>query len=640
MNYLSVEQVSKHLGGRMLFENLRFGLEKGDKVALIARNGQGKSTLLRIIAGKEKADTGKSVLRKDITVGFLDQDPEFSEHETVLENVLRGNAPGIQVVREYEYWTDKLHADPEHAEALQQINHLIPQMDSLNVWDLETRVQQILGRFKIQDLGQKVKELSGGQRKRVALCRLLIEEPDLILLDEPTNHLDIEMTEWLEEWLSRPGITFLLVTHDRYFLDDICTRILELENKTLYDHVGNYSKYLEAKAEREISEQASIDKASNLYRKELEWMRRMPKARTTKSKARIDSFHDLKQKAFSGTTQDKLELTMKMSRMGGHILEFQKVSHAFGDKIILKDFSYTFRKGERTGIAGPNGVGKTTFLNLILEKLKPDAGMISRGETIRFGYYTQEGIQIAQDKRVLEVVKDVAEFIELADGNQISALQMLNRFLFLDDMPYAFVHKLSGGEKRRLSLLMILMRNPNFLILDEPTNDLDLETLSVLESFLLNFKGCLLIVSHDRYFLDKLTEHLLVFEGEGVITHFTGAYSEFRYMRKEEEKAAKLKERAGNKPLELLVQKAVPEKSVKLSYKEQKELENLEAEIKQLENKKELLEQSLAKQTEDFTEIQKLSVEIQTVINLLETCTERWLELEEKRMLQEETSSQ
>lgn len=633
MNYLSAEDLSKRLGDRILFENIRFGLEKGDKTALVARNGSGKSTLFRILSGQDQPDTGKSVMRKDISVGFLHQDPVFEEHKTVLENVLHGDHAGTKVLREYEYWNEQCLLHPENDEVHIKLTDLFPQMDALNLWDLESRVAQILGRFRIHDLGQKVNQLSGGQRKRVALCRLLIEDPDLILLDEPTNHLDVEMTEWLEEWLSQPGRTFLLVTHDRYFLDHICTRILEIDNKTLYSYPGNYSRYLEMKAERENSEAQAVEKAANLYRKELEWMRRMPKARTTKSKARIDSFYDLKEKATARDTGEQVELAMNMSRLGNKILEMDHVSKKYGDKIILDDFSYVFKKGERTGITGPNGAGKSTFLNMILGLVQQDSGEISAGETIVFGHYTQEGIHLPEDKRVIEVVQDIAEYIEMADGSKVGAVQWLRRFLFTGDMPYAFVSRLSGGEKRRLALLTVLMRNPNFLILDEPTNDLDLDTLSVLEEFLMSFNGCLLIVSHDRYFMDKLTNHLLVFQGEGKIQSYNGSYTEFREEQKEQEREQKLlekQERAVKAAAPVVEIKQAAVKS-KLSYKETRELEEMEQKVSELENRKKEAEEKLLQPGLIYTELEKITLDVQKINHELEQATERWMELEAKR---------
>lgn len=629
MNYLSVENLSKRLGSRVLFENLRFGIEKGDKTALIARNGSGKSTLFRIIAGLDAPDTGQAVIRKDIKVGILHQEPSFEEDKTALENILQGDSKAAEVLRAYEYWHEQLEQHPDHAEAQAKVHELLPQMDALELWDLEARITRILSRFRIHDLGKKMKAHSGGQRKRVALCRLILEEPDLILLDEPTNHLDIEMTEWLEEWLSESGRTFLLVTHDRYFLDHICTRIIELDQQNLYSYPGNYSLYLEKKAERMHADQLSVEKAANLYRKELDWMRRQPKARTTKSKARIDAFDVLKDKSRPIEESGKVELGMKMSRLGNKILEMDQVSKCYGEKVILKDFSYTFRRGERTGITGPNGAGKSTFLNLILGLTQADKGSISTGETIVYGHYSQEGIQLPEDKRVIEVVQDIAEYIEMPDGTQATALQWLRKFLFTGDMPYAPVSKLSGGERRRLALLTVLMKRPNFLILDEPTNDLDLDTLSVLEDFLLGFQGCLLIVSHDRYFLDKLTEQLLVFEGNGIVTPWNGTYSDFRAEKRLEEKEKKKAERP------ILTEPKIESKPVlpksKLSYKETKELETLEQRIQELETLKQIAESSLMEAGSDFTRLDEASSKIKMYQEELDLITERWMALEEKK---------
>ncbi len=629
MNYLSAENLSKRLGNRTLFENLKFGIDKGDKTALIARNGSGKSTLFRIIAGLESSDTGQAVIRKDIRVGILHQEPIFEEDKTALENILSGDSQSAKVLREYEYWHEQMIDHPEQLEAQEKLQDLMPQMETLQLWDLESRITRILDRFRIHDLGRKMRELSGGQRKRVALCRLIIEEPDLILLDEPTNHLDIEMTEWLEEWLSESGRTFLLVTHDRYFLDHICTRILEIDNQSLYSYPGNYSLYLEKKAEREYSEQLSVEKASNLYRKELEWMRKMPKARTTKSKARKDAFEVLKEKSKPIDDAGKVELGMKMSRLGNKILEMEHVKKKYGEKTILDDFSYTFRRGERTGITGPNGAGKSTFLNLILNKVQADSGIISPGETIVFGHFSQEGIQLPEDKRVIEVVEEIAEYIELPDGTQISALQWLRKFLFTGDMPYSYVSRLSGGERRRLALVMILMKRPNFLILDEPTNDLDLDTLSVLEDFLMGFGGCLLIVSHDRYFLDKLTDQLLVFEGNGIVRSWNGTYTAFREEQLQNEKEKKRQEKI-EKSLPVADMPSATLKS-KLSYKEVKELETIETRMAQLEVEKSNLESQLHETGADYAALEKLSSNIKKTQEELESLTERWMELEERK---------
>jgi ABC transport system ATP-binding/permease protein len=632
MNYLSVEQLTKSLGQRVLFENLQFGLSKGDKAALVASNGKGKTTLLRIIAGKDSPDSGSVVFRKDIRVGYLDQNPEINAEDTVLDYVLKGDLPILKVVRDHIAVRNRLQTHPEDEKALDTLSEVISQMDNLHAWDLETQVIRTLSRFRITDLEQKVGSLSGGQQKRVALCGLMIQDPDLILLDEPTNHLDVEMIGWLEDWLSQGNKTFLVVTHDRYFLNQICTRILELEDKTLYDHPGDYGDYLEGKSARESANQSQADKDQNLFKRELEWARRMPKARTTKSKSRMDAFSELKARVRNTKPSEALMLSMKMQRLGNMILEFDHTFKAYGDKIILKDFSYTFKKGERTGIAGPNGTGKSTFLNLITQQTSEDSGSIKRGETLKIGYYTQNGIQPDDSKRVIEWVQDIAEYVEMEDGSKLTALQLLRRFLFTEDMPYAYIHKLSGGEKRRLALLGLLIQSPNFLILDEPTNDLDLATMSVLEEFLMQFKGVLLIVSHDRYFMSKLTDSLLVFEGNGKITPFNGSYVEFMDIRKQEATENQSKPIAKAAEPEPLPKSAEPTvKGVKLSYKEQRELEALNLRIPELESSKLKLAEALQAAGSDFARVQDISKQIDALQSELDDISLRWLELEEKR---------
>lgn len=632
MNYLSVEQLTKSLGQRVLFENLQFGLSKGDKAALVASNGKGKTTLLRIIAGKDSPDSGSVVFRKDIRVGYLDQNPEINAEDTVLDYVLKGDLPILKVVRDHIAVRNRLQTHPEDEKALDTLSEVISQMDNLHAWDLETQVIRTLSRFRITDLEQKVGSLSGGQQKRVALCGLMIQDPDLILLDEPTNHLDVEMIGWLEDWLSQGNKTFLVVTHDRYFLNQICTRILELEDKTLYDHPGDYGDYLEGKSARESANQSQAEKDQNLFKRELEWARRMPKARTTKSKSRMDAFSELKARVRNTKPSEALMLSMKMQRLGNMILEFDHTCKAYGDKIILKDFSYTFKKGERTGIAGPNGTGKSTFLNLITQQTTEDSGSIKRGETLKIGYYTQNGIQPDDNKRVIEWVQDIAEYVEMEDGSKLTALQLLRRFLFTEDMPYAYIHKLSGGEKRRLALLGLLIQSPNFLILDEPTNDLDLATMSVLEEFLMQFKGVLLIVSHDRYFMSKLTDSLLVFEGNGKITPFNGSYVEFMDIRKQEateNQSKPIAKAAEPEPLPKSAEPAV--KGVKLSYKEQRELEALNLRIPELEASKLKLAEALQEAGSDFARVQDISKQIDALQSELDDISLRWLELEEKR---------
>ena len=537
MNYLSVENITKTYGERELFRSISFGIDAGKKVALIAKNGAGKSSLFKIIAGKDTPDEGNVVFRREIKVAFQEQDPLFNEEGSVAQNIFDESNKSLCLIRDYELINEKIEkGEPYDEEAFQQI---IIDMEEHGVWDYEVRTKQVLSQLKLTGLDRPLKLLSGGQRKRVALARILISEPDLLLLDEPTNHLDIEMIEWLESYLLRSKAAVLLITHDRYFLDEVCDEIIELDNKTLYTYKGNYEYFLEKKSERESVAQSEVEKAKNIMRRELEWIRRMPKARGTKSKSRIDAFYEIKEKASKKLKQENIQLDVKMSRVGGKVLELKKIYKSFPDWPILKGFDYTFKTGERIGIVGPNGVGKTTFLNMLMGLDEPDSGKINPGDTVIFGYYSQKGMNLKDDKRVIEVVKDIADVIELSDKSKVSASQMLNLFQFSGDMQHAFVSKLSGGEKRRLFLLTILMKNPNFLILDEPTNDLDLLTMSVLEDFLVKFKGCLLIVSHDRYFMDKLVDHLFVFEGQGVVSDFWGNYAEYRLWLEEKQISVK-----------------------------------------------------------------------------------------------------
>jgi ATP-binding cassette subfamily F protein uup len=549
MNFLSVENLSKNYGERDLFENIFFGLAQGDKVALVANNGTGKSTLLNILAGTEDADSGKVIYRSGVRKAFLVQDPNYKEEYTIQEVIERSNATLRKVISDYEQVIEKQATDQSEAVQL-AFETCYANMELFQAWDYDRKLENILHKFGLQDVQKKVNSLSGGQKKRLALALVLMDNPEFIVLDEPTNHLDIGMIEWLEDYLQQANLTILMVTHDRYFLDRVCNRIMELTDGKLYMHEGNYSYFVEKRAQREEVYAIEIDKAGKLMKKELEWMRRMPKARTTKSKARIDSFYEIEEKANSKKVQKELRLEVKMSRMGGKILEFKKVYKSYGDLAIVKGFDYTFRKGERIGIIGKNGVGKSTFLNMITSKEEPDSGKINVGDTIVFGYYSQAGMVLKEDKRVIEVVKEIADIITLGNGSIITASQFLQHFMFSPEMQFTFVSKLSGGEKRRLYLLTVLMKNPNFLILDEPTNDLDLMTLNKLEEFLENFPGCLLIVSHDRYFMDKLVDHLFVFEGDGQINQFTGNYTEYRI--EQDEKAEE--EEPVNQPLKSKIQ--------------------------------------------------------------------------------------
>ncbi|MDW8287842.1 MAG: ABC-F family ATP-binding cassette domain-containing protein, partial [Flammeovirgaceae bacterium] len=599
----------------------------GEKIALVARNGAGKTTLLNIITQKETADKGKVAINQQIKVGFLTQMPFFPSDVTVGQYIFQSESTLFQVVKEYEVALAN-YQQTNRQEDLERLEKATQKMQETDAWNLEAKVKKVLSIFGIEHLNTLVTQLSGGQQKRLALAKVLIEEPDFLILDEPTNHLDLDMIEWLEEYLMKSQLTLLLVTHDRYFLDRVCQEILELENQTIYRHKGNYSYYIEQKAIREEIEAKNVEKAKTLMRKELEWVRRMPKARGTKAKYRLDAFEELKEKATSAKKEEKLQLSVKTSRLGGKILELKHITKKFGEKYIVKDFSYAFKRKEKIGIVGKNGVGKTTFLKLLTEMIPLDAGSIEKGETVVFGYYQQEGIQLAEDKRVIEVVKEIAEFIPMAGGETLSASQLLQRFLFSPEQQYAYVSTLSGGERRRLYLLTILVKNPNFLILDEPTNDLDLLTLSVLEDFLERFEGCLLVVSHDRYFMDKLVDHLLIFEGDGKIVDFNGKYTEYRQMVEEAEKKEVQRIKAAQpspaKPHHL------PEKK-KLSYHEQKEYESIQKEIESLEKEKQRLIEALsAGSTNDYQEIKTLSERIQHIDVTLEEKMLRWIELDEK----------
>lgn len=637
MNYLSVESISKAFGSKVLFENISFGLNQGQRIALIAKNGAGKSTLLKIITGSEIADEGVVTFRKDIIVTYLSQNPQLDENNTVIEAIYNTGNLLLNAVKNYETVLEEFEKEYNDKTSA-QLEICSAEMDKLEAWGVEAKVHEILQRLKIAFLDKKISTLSGGQKKRVALAKVLIDEPHLLILDEPTNHLDVEMIEWLENYLVSRDLTMLLVTHDRYFLDSVCTEIIEMDAGKLFHYRGNFQYFVEKKAERETMENSEIDKAKNLYRRELEWVRKMPKARGTKAKYRVDSFYEVKDKAFSKQAEEKLELGVKMSRIGGKILEFINIRKAFGETKIVNNFSYIFKKGEKIGVVGKNGVGKSTFLNMIMGLEEPDGGKITTGETIILGYYSQEGLRLNEDKRVIEVVKDIAEFIPLADGSKLSASGLLTKFLFQPDVQYGYVSKLSGGEKRRLYLMTILIKNPNFLILDEPTNDLDIVTLSVLEDFLTNFQGCVLIVTHDRYFMDKMVDHLFVFEGEGVLRDFPGNYSEYRDKKDYEEKMLKKEENKNSIDEKISTPKIIEEKKFiekeipkrKLSFKEKFELEQLELEIADIESEKIELTEKLNNGTTNHEEIMKCSERIATIISLLDEKGLRWIELSEK----------
>ncbi|MEJ0105600.1 MAG: ABC-F family ATP-binding cassette domain-containing protein [Bacteroidota bacterium] len=621
MHYVSVEGLTKSYGITPLFENISFNIEEGDKVALVAKNGSGKSTLLKILSGKEKQDEGKLWVNKDVDVVLFEQEPAFEEGKTILDNIFFHDHPILNAIKEFEIISDEGN--------MEKMNDAIVKMDELGAWDFDTKVKQVLGKLNIHNLNQKVNTLSGGQRKRVALAKTLIDigfehKHVLLVMDEPTNHLDIEMVEWLEHYLNKERVTLLLVTHDRYFLDAVCKEIWELDGSNLYVYKGDYENYLERKAARIESELSSIDKAKNLYRKELEWMRKQPKARTTKSKSRQDSFYETEAKAKQQIDDQQLQLQVKMSRLGGKIIELKKVYKSFGEKIILKGFDYTFKKGERVGVIGKNGAGKSTFLNMLQGLEEADSGKINKGDTVIFGNYSQQGLIVKEDMRVIEFVKNIAESFPLASGGSLSAAQFLQLFLFDPDKQYTYVSKLSGGERRRLHLLSILFRNPNFLILDEPTNDLDLPTLGVLENFLTEFPGCLVIASHDRYFMDRLVDHLFVFEGDGVIRDFPGNYTQYRIetMRQETKE-----QKSGQKQQ---VQKVeITETKKKISFKDKREFEILEKEIADLNAEKELITRKLNDPGTPFEELQKLSQRIGEITGQLDKKEFRWLELSE-----------
>ena len=617
MNYLSVENISKSFGERTLFKDISFGINKDQKIAFIAKNGSGKTTIMSIINGLEEPDTGQVILRKSIKMAFLSQNNNLQDELTIEESIFASDNETLKVIDAYE----KALENPDNSEAYQKA---FDDMDRHDAWDFETQYKQILFKLKLEDFNLKVKNMSGGQKKRLSLAIILISRPDLLILDEPTNHLDLEMIEWLESYFAKENITLFMVTHDRFFLERVCNEIIELDNGKLYQYKGNYSYYLEKKEERLTSENSSIDKAQNLFIKELAWMRRQPKARTTKSKSRQDDFYLIKEKAESRRKDNVVELEINMERMGSKIIELHKISKKFNDHVILDNFSYDFQRGARIGIIGKNGTGKSTFLNLLTGTIPLDGGKVVVGETIKIGYYTQSGINPKPGQRVIDVIKEYGEYIPLMKGKIISASQLLERFLFDSKKQYDFVEKLSGGELKRLYLCTVLIQNPNFLILDEPTNDLDIVTLNVLESFLLDFPGCLLVVSHDRYFMDKIVDHLFVFRGQGEIENFPGNYSDFRayedsadVAQKEENKAEK-KDWKQNNP------------TGNLTFNEQKEYQKIEKEIKDLEVQKIAIEQLFSDGKVADADISAKAKELENIINKMEDREERWFELSAK----------
>jgi ABC transport system ATP-binding/permease protein len=621
MHYITAENISKSYGITKLFSNITFHISQGDKIGLIARNGTGKSTLLRILAGQDTLEDGKLWIHKDVNVILFEQEPAFNDKDSILDNIFHLDHPVLNAIKEYEIIIEDKLDD--------QIGDIIVKMDDLGAWDFDSKVKEILGKLNIHNLHQEVGTLSGGQRKRVALARTLIDigfenQHTLLLMDEPTNHLDVQTVEWLENYLAKENTTIVLVTHDRYFLDDVCNEIWELDNDTMYTYKGNYENYLEKKGARQEADATTLGKAKNNYKKELEWMRRQPKARTTKSKSREDNFYEIEKVAKAKKQELSLKLEMKMSRLGGKVMEMKVVRKAFGELNVLDGFTYTFSRGERVGIVGKNGIGKSTFLNMIMGTELPDSGKINHGDTIVFGYYSQQGLVFKDDVRVIEFVKNIAESFPLAKGGSISAAQFLELFLFPPDKQFTYLSSLSGGEKKRLLLLSILFTNPNFLILDEPTNDLDLPTLEVLEDFLTQFQGCLILVSHDRYFMDKLVDHLFVFEGEGIVKDFPGNYSDYRVAQRTEELLAR--EAKNAKPVAAPKVEIIAKK--RMSFKEKHEFENIEKEMAKLQKEQAIINDKMM-DTSSYDEIQHLSKRSTEITSLIENMEMRWLELSE-----------
>jgi ABC transport system ATP-binding/permease protein len=621
MHYITAENISKSYGITKLFSNITFHISQGDKIGLIARNGTGKSTLLRILAGQDTLEDGKLWIHKDVNVILFEQEPAFNDKDSILDNIFHLDHPVLNAIKEYEIIIEDKLDD--------QIGDIIVKMDELGAWDFDSKVKEILGKLNIHQLHQTVGTLSGGQRKRVALARTLIDigfenQHTLLLMDEPTNHLDVQTVEWLENYLAKENTTIVLVTHDRYFLDDVCNEIWELDNDTMYTYKGNYENYLEKKGARQEADATTLGKAKNNYKKELEWMRKQPKARTTKSKSREDNFYEIEKVAKAKKQELSLKLEMKMSRLGGKVMEMKVVRKAFGELNVLDGFTYTFSRGERVGIVGKNGIGKSTFLNMIMGTELPDSGKINHGDTIVFGYYSQQGLVFKDDVRVIEFVKNIAESFPLAKGGSISAAQFLELFLFPPDKQFTYLSSLSGGEKKRLLLLSILFTNPNFLILDEPTNDLDLPTLEVLEDFLTQFQGCLILVSHDRYFMDKLVDHLFVFEGEGIVKDFPGNYSDYRVAQRTEELLAR--EAKNAKPIAAPKVEIIAKK--RMSFKEKHEFENIEKEMAKLQAEQATITEKMMTTT-SYDEIQHLSARSTELTSLLENMEMRWLELSE-----------
>lgn len=621
MNYLSVENLTKSYGEKILFENISFGLEKGNKIALVAQNGTGKSSLFKVLNGTEDSDSGSFAFKNNVKTAFLAQEPNFKNAKNIEEVIWSDDNSTLKIIKNYEAALES--NDPD------KIDKAINEMENEKAWDFEQKVKQILSKLKISDMKRPLDVLSGGQKRRLSLAQVLLTNPEFLILDEPTNHLDLEMIEWLEEYLTQQNMTILMVTHDRYFLENICNHIFELSNGQLYKYKGNYSYFLEKKEEREYNEASEVMKARNLMRKELDWIRRMPKARGTKAKYRVDAFQELKQKANTNLKKESLAMSINMQRIGGKIMEIKNLSYSFGDFKILDDFSYIFKKGEKIGVIGQNGVGKSTLLNILTNQIELQKGIIEVGETIRFGYYKQDGLKLPEDKRVIEVVSDIAEVITIGKNHTVTPTYLLERFLFPPKQQYTYVSTLSGGEKRRLYLLTILAKNPNFLILDEPTNDLDIITLQILEDFLSDFQGCLLVVTHDRYFMDRLVDHIWALEGDGKMRDFNGTYSEYSATL-EYEKELLAQEELAKKEANI-AQQNVQKKVQKLSFKEQKEFETLEQEIVVLEDKQKFLTEKLNNSTDiAHEEIAKIAKEIENITQSLDEKGMRWIALSEK----------